>query len=123
MRRRADSQRSYAEMGVPEGHDESASLVTIRDGKVVSMRDYMTKADAPRRRVIREAYFGTWTSSCRLDLYHLDQRLQLAKIRRVPRVQGQIGSDCGGCDQQVQGSPAPRLATCGGDRSVCATVG
>jgi ketosteroid isomerase-like protein len=33
MRRNPDSQRSYAETGVPEGHDESANVVTIRDGK------------------------------------------------------------------------------------------
>jgi ketosteroid isomerase-like protein len=46
MRRRADSARSYAGMEVPEGHDESANLVTIRDGKVVAMRDYRTKAEA-----------------------------------------------------------------------------
>ncbi|MFL5864512.1 MAG: nuclear transport factor 2 family protein [Solirubrobacteraceae bacterium] len=46
MRRNPDSERSYAEEGVPEGHDESANLVAIRDGKVVSMQDYKTKADA-----------------------------------------------------------------------------
>lgn len=46
MRRNPDSERSYAEMGVPEGHDESANMVTIRDGKVMSMQDYKTKADA-----------------------------------------------------------------------------
>jgi ketosteroid isomerase-like protein len=46
MRRNPDSERSYAEEGVPEGHDESANVVTIRDSKVVSMQDYKTKADA-----------------------------------------------------------------------------
>ena len=46
MRRNRDSERSYADAGIPEGHDESANVVTIRDGKVVSMRDYMTKAEA-----------------------------------------------------------------------------
>ena len=46
MKRNPESERSYGEMGVPEGHDESANVVTLRDGKVGSMRDYRTKADA-----------------------------------------------------------------------------
>ncbi len=46
MRRNPESERSHADEGVPEGDDESANLVTIRDGKVVSMQDYRTKADA-----------------------------------------------------------------------------
>ena len=46
MRRSPDAEPSYAEMGVPEGHDETANLLTIRGGKVVAMRDYTTKAEA-----------------------------------------------------------------------------
>ncbi len=46
MRRNPESERSHADEGVPGGHDESANLVTIRDGKVVSMQHYRTKADA-----------------------------------------------------------------------------
>jgi ketosteroid isomerase-like protein len=46
MRRNPESKRSYADAGLPEGHDEIANVVTIRDGKVISMRDYLTKADA-----------------------------------------------------------------------------
>jgi ketosteroid isomerase-like protein len=41
-----DFEQRYAELGLPEGHDQIASLVTIRDGKVVQMRDYKTKAEA-----------------------------------------------------------------------------
>ena len=46
MRRNPESERSYADSGLPEGHDQTANLVTIREGKVVSMRDYKTKAEA-----------------------------------------------------------------------------
>jgi hypothetical protein len=46
MRRSPNSELSYPELGVPEGHDESANVVTIRDGKVISMQDYKSKADA-----------------------------------------------------------------------------
>lgn len=46
MRRHPDSEVSYADLGVPEGHDEFANVITIRDGKVVAMHDYMSKADA-----------------------------------------------------------------------------
>lgn len=45
-RRRSDSERSYADMGVEEGHDEFANVVTIRDGRVISMRSHRTKAEA-----------------------------------------------------------------------------
>jgi ketosteroid isomerase-like protein len=41
-----DFEERYAELGLPEGHDEISSLVTIREGKVVQMRDYKTKAEA-----------------------------------------------------------------------------
>jgi ketosteroid isomerase-like protein len=41
-----DFKGSYADMGLPEGHDEIATLVTIRDGKVVQMRGYTTKDEA-----------------------------------------------------------------------------
>ena len=41
-----DFEQRYAEVGPPEGHDQIASLVTIREGKVVQMRDYKTKAEA-----------------------------------------------------------------------------
>jgi ketosteroid isomerase-like protein len=46
MRRNPGSKRSYADAGLPEGHDETANLVTIRGGKVVAMQAYKTKADA-----------------------------------------------------------------------------
>jgi ketosteroid isomerase-like protein len=46
MRRNPESKRSYAEEGLPEGHDETANLITIRNGKVVALQDYKTKADA-----------------------------------------------------------------------------
>lgn len=41
-----DFAQRHAELGLPEGHDQIASLVTIREGKVVQMRDYKTKAEA-----------------------------------------------------------------------------
>src|SRR5882757_6459637 len=40
MRRNPESKRSYADAGLPEGHDATANLVTIRDAKVVAMQDY-----------------------------------------------------------------------------------
>jgi ketosteroid isomerase-like protein len=46
MRRSPESRRSYAEAGLPPGHDETANLVTVRSGKVVAMQDYKTKAEA-----------------------------------------------------------------------------
>jgi hypothetical protein len=46
MRRNPESKRSYADAGLPEGQDETANLVTIRDAKVVAMRAYKTKAEA-----------------------------------------------------------------------------
>jgi hypothetical protein len=33
-------------LGLPEGHDQIASLITIREGTVVQMRDFKTKAEA-----------------------------------------------------------------------------
>jgi hypothetical protein len=33
-------------LGLPEGHDQIASLVTIRESKVFQIRDYKTKAEA-----------------------------------------------------------------------------
>jgi hypothetical protein len=41
-----DSELTYSELGLPEGQDETANLVTIRESKVVQMRDYKTKAEA-----------------------------------------------------------------------------
>jgi ketosteroid isomerase-like protein len=41
-----DFEERYAELGLPEGHDEISSVITIREGKVVRMRDYMTRAEA-----------------------------------------------------------------------------
>jgi ketosteroid isomerase-like protein len=41
-----DFEQRFAELGLPEGHDQIASLVTIREGKVVQMRDYKSKAEA-----------------------------------------------------------------------------
>ena len=41
-----DFAQRHAELGLPEGHDELASLVTIREGTVISMRDYKTKDEA-----------------------------------------------------------------------------
>ena len=32
--------------GLPEGHEEIASLVTVRDGKVMAMKGYLGKAEA-----------------------------------------------------------------------------
>jgi ketosteroid isomerase-like protein len=46
MKRNPDSRRSYADSGLPEGHDETANVVTIRDGKVVAMQDYRSRAEA-----------------------------------------------------------------------------
>jgi ketosteroid isomerase-like protein len=41
-----DFEGRFAELSLPEGHDEIASLITIREGKVVQMRDYKTRAEA-----------------------------------------------------------------------------
>jgi ketosteroid isomerase-like protein len=43
---RPDSEISAADLGLPEGHDETANVITIRDGKVVSMQDYRSRAEA-----------------------------------------------------------------------------
>src|SRR5207244_12543577 len=45
-RRNPDSERSYEESGLPEGHDETANVVTIREGKVLAMREYRPQAEA-----------------------------------------------------------------------------
>jgi hypothetical protein len=41
-----DFAQRHAELGLPEGHDQIASLITIREGTVVQMRDFKTKAEA-----------------------------------------------------------------------------
>jgi ketosteroid isomerase-like protein len=41
-----DFEQRHAELGLPEGHDEIASVITIREGKVVQMRDHRSKAEA-----------------------------------------------------------------------------
>lgn len=41
-----DSEVSPEVLGLAQGHDEMANVVTIRDGTVVEMLDYKTKADA-----------------------------------------------------------------------------
>ena len=41
-----DFAQRYAELGLPEGHDQIASPVTIRESKVFQIRDYKTKAEA-----------------------------------------------------------------------------
>ena len=46
MRRNPESSRTYEDEGLPEGHDETANLVTIRAGRVVAMQGYRTKAEA-----------------------------------------------------------------------------
>jgi ketosteroid isomerase-like protein len=43
---RPDSEISPADLGLPEGHDETANIVTIRDGRVIAMHDYRTRAEA-----------------------------------------------------------------------------
>jgi ketosteroid isomerase-like protein len=46
MQRNPESSRTYADEGLPDGHDETANLVTIRAGKVVAMQGYPTKTEA-----------------------------------------------------------------------------
>jgi hypothetical protein len=41
-----DFEQRHAELGLPESHDQIASLIRIREGQVVRMRDYKTKAGA-----------------------------------------------------------------------------
>jgi ketosteroid isomerase-like protein len=43
---RPDSEIGPEELGLPAGHDETANVVTIRDGKVVAMQDYRSRAEA-----------------------------------------------------------------------------
>jgi ketosteroid isomerase-like protein len=43
---RADSEVSAADLGLPEGRDENANVVTFRDGRVVAMQDYRSRAEA-----------------------------------------------------------------------------
>jgi hypothetical protein len=46
---RPDSEVSPADLGLPEGQDETANVVTIREGKVVAMQDYRTRRRRSRR--------------------------------------------------------------------------
>ena len=41
-----DSEIRPQDLGLPEGHDETASVVTIRNGKVIAMQDYRSRAEA-----------------------------------------------------------------------------
>ena len=41
-----DSEASAADLGLPQGHDATATLVTIRDGIVVAIQDYRNKDEA-----------------------------------------------------------------------------
>jgi hypothetical protein len=43
---RPDSEISPKDLGLPEGHDETANVVTIRDGKVIMMQDYRSRGEA-----------------------------------------------------------------------------
>jgi len=43
---RPDSEVGPQDLGLPDGHDETANLVTIRDGKVIAMQDYRSRAEA-----------------------------------------------------------------------------
>src|SRR5438045_7670751 len=40
---RGDAEVNATDLGLPEGHDETANLVTFRDGKVVAMQDYRSR--------------------------------------------------------------------------------
>jgi ketosteroid isomerase-like protein len=46
MRMRPDSEIGPEDLELPPGHFETANLVTFRNGKVVAMHDYRTKAEA-----------------------------------------------------------------------------
>jgi ketosteroid isomerase-like protein len=41
-----DSEITPEDLGLPEDHDEVANLVTFRDGKVIAMQDYRSRAEA-----------------------------------------------------------------------------
>jgi ketosteroid isomerase-like protein len=41
-----ESEVSATDLGLPEGQDETANAVTIRDGKMIAMQDYRTKGEA-----------------------------------------------------------------------------
>ena len=43
---RTNSAVTVADLGLSEGHEETANVVTFRDGKVVAMQDYRTRAEA-----------------------------------------------------------------------------
>jgi ketosteroid isomerase-like protein len=43
---RPDSELSATDRGLPEGHEETANITTIRDGKVVAMQAYRSRAEA-----------------------------------------------------------------------------
>src|SRR2546421_5998970 len=38
--------RNLLDLGLPEGHDSTAHVVTIRDGQIVAMQDYRSRDDA-----------------------------------------------------------------------------
>jgi ketosteroid isomerase-like protein len=46
IERAANSEISNEDLGLPRGQDETAHLLTIRDGRVVLMPAYRSKADA-----------------------------------------------------------------------------
>lgn len=43
---RADSEIQPTDLGLSEDHDEIVNVLTFRDGKVIAMRDYRSKAEA-----------------------------------------------------------------------------
>jgi ketosteroid isomerase-like protein len=43
---RTDSEITPEALGLPKDHDEVANVVTFRDGKVIAMQDYRSKAEA-----------------------------------------------------------------------------
>jgi hypothetical protein len=43
---RTDSEITPEALGLPEDHDEVANVVTFRDGKVIAMQDFRSKAEA-----------------------------------------------------------------------------
>jgi ketosteroid isomerase-like protein len=45
-RMRPDSEIGSEDLGLPPGHTETANVITFRDGKVVAMHDYRTRAEA-----------------------------------------------------------------------------
>ncbi len=43
---RPQSEIEPEDLGLPPGHDETANLVTFRDGKVIAMHDYRSRDEA-----------------------------------------------------------------------------